>query len=314
MKKIELHLHLDGSIRPSTISELLQINIEEAKNLMIVSNNNSTLKEYLEKFDIPLKVLQTKENLTRVAKELVEDLLKDNVIYAEIRFAPNKHTKNNLSLDEVITAVLTGLKSNLLKTNLILCMMREDSFEDNLKVINIAKKYLNKGVVAIDLAGNEALYPINNYEKLFAIAKQEHIPYTIHAGEADGPTSIKNAIKMHPKRIGHGIRAIEDLDTINLIKNENITLEICPKSNLDTNIFSKLEDMPIKKLYDLGLNITINTDNRTVSNINLTETYKILKNTFKFNDKDFLKMNTTAILNSFLSENEKKELLNKLLE
>ena len=282
MKKVELHLHLDGSIRPSTISEILNINLEEAKKLSTIETKCASLKEYLTKFDIPLKIMQTKENLERVAFELAQDLQKDDVIYAEIRFAPNKHLKSGLTLDEVVTAILKGLSQVPIKTNLILCMMRGDSYEQNLKVIKLAKKYLNHGVVAIDLAGPEASYPVNLYQELFEIAQKENIPFTIHAGEADGPLSVINAINLGAKRIGHGVRAIESEKALKLIKEKNITLEVCPKSNLDTNMYEKLSNHPIKKLYDMVLLVTINTDNRTVSNTNLTKSYQDLQEVFSF--------------------------------
>ena len=309
MKKVELHLHLDGSIRPSTISEILNINLEEAKKLSTIETKCASLKEYLTKFDIPLKIMQTKENLERVAFELAQDLQKDDVIYAEIRFAPNKHLKSGLTLDEVVTAILKGLSQVPIKTNLILCMMRGDSYEQNLKVIKLAKKYLNHGVVAIDLAGSEASYPVNLYQELFEIAQKENIPFTIHAGEADEPLSVINAINLGAKRIGHGVRAIESEKALKLIKEKNITLEVCPKSNLDTNMYEKLSNHPIKKLYDMGLLVTINTDNRTVSNTNLTKSYKDLQEVFSFTKQDFLKMNENALQSAFLNQAEIEELL-----
>lgn len=309
MKKVELHLHLDGSIRPSTISEILNINLEEAKKLSTIETKCASLKEYLTKFDIPLKIMQTKENLERVAFELAQDLQKDDVIYAEIRFAPNKHLKSGLTLDEVVTAILKGLSQVPIKTNLILCMMRSDSYEQNLKVIKLAKKYLNHGVVAIDLAGSEASYPVNLYQELFEIAQKENIPFTIHAGEADGPLSVINAINLGAKRIGHGVRAIESEKALKLIKEKNITLEVCPKSNLDTNMYEKLSNHPIKKLYDMDLLVTINTDNRTVSNTNLTKSYQDLQEVFSFTKQDFLKMNENALQSAFLNQDEIEELL-----
>ena len=309
MKKVELHLHLDGSIRPSTISEILNINLEEAKKLSTIETKCASLKEYLTKFDIPLKIMQTKENLERVAFELAQDLQKDDVIYAEIRFAPNKHLKSGLTLDEVVTAILKGLSQVPIKTNLILCMMRGDSYEQNLKVIKLAKKYLNHGVVAIDLAGSEASYPVNLYQELFEIAQKENIPFTIHAGEADGPLSVINAINLGAKRIGHGVRAIESEKSLKLIKEKNITLEVCPKSNLDTNMYEKLSNHPIKKLYDMGLLVTINTDNRTVSNTNLTKSYQDLQEVFSFTKQDFLKMYENALQSAFLNQAEIEELL-----
>ena len=309
MKKVELHLHLDGNIRPSTISEILNINLEEAKKLSTIETKCASLKEYLTKFDIPLKIMQTKENLERVAFELAQDLQKDDVIYAEIRFAPNKHLKSGLTLDEVVTAILKGLSQVPIKTNLILCMMRGDSYEQNLKVIKLAKKYLNHGVVAIDLAGSEASYPVNLYQELFEIAQKENIPFTIHAGEADEPLSVINAINLGAKRIGHGVRAIESEKALKLIKEKNITLEVCPKSNLDTNMYEKLSNHPIKKLYDMGLLVTINTDNRTVSNTNLTKSYQDLQEVFSFTKQDFLKMNENALQSAFLNQAEIEELL-----
>ena len=314
MKKIELHLHLDGSVRPTTISELLNIDVKKAIKLSTLERKSNSLKEYLEKFDIPLKIMQTKNNLERVAQELAEDLLKDQVIYAEIRFAPNKHLEQGLSLEEVIDSILKGLAKVNIKTNLILCMMRGDSFEKNLSIIKLAKKYLNKGVVAIDLAGNEAAYPVTEYQELFEIAKKEKIPFTIHAGDADNATSVMKAIILGATRIGHGIRAIEDEEVLNLIKEKNITLEVCPKSNLDTNMYNCLDEHPIKRLYDKKVKITINTDNRTVSNTTLTKTYKDLANTFHFTKEDFIKMNETAIKGAFINDLEKEELLKKLHE
>ena len=312
MKKVELHLHLDGSIRPTTISELLNLNLKEAIKLSTLEKKSNSLKEYLEKFDIPLKIMQTKENLERVAKELAEDLLKDQVIYAEVRFAPNKHLEQGLTLEEVINSVLKGLSKVNIKTNLILCMMRGDSFLKNLEIIKLTKKYLNKGIVAIDLAGNEAAYPVMEYKELFEIAKKEGIPFTIHAGEADNAESVMNAITLGATRIGHGVRAIESDKVLNLIKEKGITLEVCPKSNLDTNMYNSLKEHPIKKLYDMGIKITINTDNRTVSNTTLTKTYEDLTNIFYFTKEDFIKMNEIAIKNAFISDLEKEELLKKL--
>ena len=314
MKKVELHLHLDGSVRPTTISELLKIDLEEAVKLSSLTQKTNSLKEYLTKFDIPLKIMQTKENLIRISKELAEDLLKENVIYAEIRFAPNKHLEKNLTLEEVVSSVLKGLKEIPLKTNLILCMMRGDSFEKNLEIIKLAKKYLNHGVVGIDLAGNEAAYPVNDYQELFQIAKEERIPFTIHAGEGDGALSVKNAINLGATRIGHGIRAIEDESVLKLIKEKDITLEVCPKSNLDTNMYNCLKEHPIKKLYDLGIKLTINTDNRTVSNTTLNKTYEELEKTFHFTEEDFINMNKNALLCAFISKSELEELKKELLK
>ena len=300
--KVELHVHLDGSVRYETLKEFKNITKED-----VMCNNCKNLSEYLTKFDLPIEIMQTKEILTRVAKELVEDLKKDNVIYAEVRFAPVLHTKN-LSLEEVVEAVLLGLKDKDLKVNLILCMMRNSSFLENKKIIDLTYKYLNKGVVAIDLAGDERAYKTNNFKDLFKIINDLNIPFTIHAGEGDGI-----AINFNAKRIGHGVRCIEDEKVINLIKEKNITLEVCPTSNIDTNMFDYINH-PIKKLYDQNVLVTINTDNRTVSNITLTKEYEKLNKNFEFKIEDFRKMNINSINASFLSEEEKNKYINKFYE
>ena len=315
MKKVELHIHLDGSLRPSTVAEILNISEEEAKEKMIVKNNNQDLTEYLTKFDLPIKVMQTKENLKRVAKELAEDLKLDDVIYAEVRFAPQKHTLKGLSLDDVITSVLEGFKSaNKIKINLILCMMRGDSFEKNKEVIELCKKYLNKGVVALDLAGDEKNYKTKNYKSLFEIANKENIPFTIHAGEADEPQSVLDAINFGAKRIGHGIRSIEDEVVLKKIIDNNIALEVCPTSNVQTKVVNTYANHPVKKLYDKNVLVTINTDNNTVSNLTLSKEYVKLRKYFNFTDEDFLKFNINAIKASFISDIEKEKYIDILKE
>lgn len=314
LPKVELHIHLDGSIRPSTAAYLLNKSIEDVSNNMIASDKCEDLNEYLTKFDHPEKILQTKENLERVAYELALDLKKDNVIYAEIRFAPLKHIKEGLTLDSVVDSVLDGLSRVNIKTNLILCMMRNDTYSDNLKVIELASKYLNKGVGGIDLAGAEALYKTSSFKELFVMAKKYNIPFTIHSGEADGYDSILAAINFGATRIGHGIRAIEYDDLINLIIDNNILLEVCPTSNVQTNAVDKYTDHPIKKLIDKGVNVSINTDNRTVSNISLNLEYKKLQESFGFTKELFIKTNLNAIEHAFVSLDEKSKLKKEYLE
>lgn len=296
IKKIELHLHLDGSIREETANEILG-----KKCNLKAKDKCEDLNEYLEKFEIPSIILQTKENLERVSYELALDLKKDNVIYAEIRFAPLKHLNGGLSLDEVITSVLNGLSKVDIETNLILCMMRNDSFNDNKKVIDLAHKY----GFPIDLAGAEVIYKTKDFKELFEYAKSINVPFTIHAGEADGYESIKAAIDFGASRLGHGIKIIDYPDLINEAKEKGITLEVCPTSNVQTNAVNILKDHPIKKLYDMNVNVCINTDNRTVSNITLEDEYNKLKETFNFTNEDFLKMNLMAIEASFAQDKEK---------
>lgn len=309
MKKIELHLHLDGSLNIAYASRLMGRDVTEE----LVSIHDKSLAEYLEKFELPIKLLQTKEDIETFSSLLAKDLEGEEVLYAEVRFCPLLHV-GVLSAEEVIDAVLAGFqKVPEVKINLILCMMRNFSMKKNKEIIRLAKEYRHRHVVAIDLAGDEASYPTSTFAPLFEEAKKEQIPYTIHAGEADGAESVSAAIQFGAKRIGHGVRSIESDEIVNELVENGITLEICPKSNIDTGVYSSIENHPIKKLIDAGVLVTINTDNRTVSNTSLEYEYDLLRQTFGFTDVDFFKFNINAINAAFLSSDEKEELKKQLL-
>lgn len=316
MPKVELHLHLDGSVKVEMAAKILNKDINYIKNEMIAKDKCQDLNEYLTKFELSSEILQTKENLQIVSHQLVNDLKSDGVIYAEIRFAPMKHIKKGLTKEEVIESVLKGLDQEEVKTNLILCMMRDASYEENKQVIDLAEEYLNKGVCAIDLAGAEALYKTEKFQKLFVYASSKNIPFTIHAGEADGKDSIKKAIEFGALRLGHGIRITEDEKLIEQVKEKNIHLEICPTSNVQTNVIDLYSNHPIKKFLKENISLSINTDNRTVSNITLTKEYEKLVKYLNFTEEDLIKTNIMAINHSFLSKDEKEILLeeyNKIL-
>ena len=310
MKKIELHLHLDGSLNIDYVNKIMNKDC----SLDLISNNSKDLKEYLTKFSLPISLLQDKNNIEEFCYMLAKDLENDEVIYAEVRFCPLFHVEKT-SIDELIEAMINGFnRVSTVKVNLIFCMMRHFDFNKNKHIIELTKKYLGKGVVAIDLAGDEKNFPTSNFEELFKIIREEQIPFTIHAGEADGIDSINAAINFGTKRIGHGVRAIENSDTVKKLIDNNILLEVCPKSNLDTNLVDDISKHPIKKLVDAGVLVSINTDNRTVSNTSLNYEYELLKNNFGFSDEDFIKFNINAINGAFISNEEKEELKNKLLE
>lgn len=312
IKKVELHLHLDGSVRIETIKELSGLPLETVKENMQVQKDCTSLIDYLTKFELPLKYMQVSDNLTRITKELIEDLEKDNVIYAEIRFAPSLHTKEGLTLEEVVDAVLLGIKYSKIKVGIILCMMRGDTKENNLKIIELTKKYLDKGVCAIDLAGSEQQYPNHLYKELFDEINKLEIPFTIHSGEASGASSVIQAVDFNTTRIGHGINLENNQELINTIKNKNILLEICPTSNIQTKAVDNISCHPIYNYYKLGLPISINTDNRTVSNITLTSEYQLLKDTFGFTKEDFTTINKMSLEHAFIDETTKKNLINIL--
>lgn len=311
--KVELHLHLDGSITPIIASKLSGLSLKEVTNKMIAKDKCENLSEYLTKFDFPISLMQTKENLRTIAKSVVDYLEEENVIYAEIRFAPMFHIQEGLTKEEVVEAVLEGFSTNKkVKTNLILCMMRGLDKEFNLQTIYLAEKYLNKGVCALDLAGAEDKYPLDNYKGFFEIATSKKIPFTIHAGENGSAQEVKKAIELGASRIGHGIHAIENSEVLNLIKENNVLLEICPTSNVQTNAISTYKDNPLYEFYQNDIRVSINTDNKTVSNITLNEEYQKVATAFNLNCQDFNNMNIYAIENSFLTREEKNELLSKI--
>ena len=314
LKKIELHCHLDGSLRIETVSEWTGEQEDVVRELLVSGSKTKDLNDYLKLFELPVSLLQTKSHLKEAAFELCEDLINDNCIYAEIRFAPILHTSKNLEIDDVIDSVLKGAKRTFLKFNLILCMMRNMSLEDNKKVIDAAKKYLGKGVCAIDLAGSEGNYPTSEFKELFAYARKNHVPFTVHAGEAGSHADIDDAISFGASRIGHGIKAITNFDTMENLKKKNIPLEICFTSNVNTKAVQSYMDHPIKRLIDSGVEITINTDNRTVSDTTLSKEYAKLSKYFGFDIQDFYKANLISLDHSFLSDLEKKELKEILKE
>lgn len=310
LPKVELHLHLDGSISLELASKLSGLSYEEVKTKMVAPDKCENLSDYLTRFDFPISLMQTKDNLKLVAEDLVNRLVLQGVVYAEVRFAPMFHTKEGLSYEEIVESILSGLRNNLnIKTNLILCMMRGMDKENNLKTIEVAEKYLDKGVCAIDLAGAEDIYPLDDYLELFEIAKEKNIPFTIHAGETGGALEVAKAIRVGATRIGHGIHAIESEEVLELINKKDVLLEICPTSNVQTNAVDCYQNHPIEKLYRQGVSICINTDNSTVSNISIIEEYLKISNHFNFTLDDYKDMNIKAVKSSFLSEGEKNDLM-----
>lgn len=309
MKKIELHLHFDGSINAEYTNKLLGYDATDE----LIDTTSRDLGEYLKKFELPIKLLQDLNNIEEYAYLLGKELERDEVIYAEVRFCPLFHVEK-YSIDEVVEAIRRGFKRvSTVKVNLIFCMMRHFSVQDNYKIIMLTKRFLGNGVVGIDLAGDEAKYATEKFKELFDIIRKEGIPFTIHAGEARSYESVNNAIDFGAKRIGHGISSIQSDEVVNKLIRMGVTLEICPSSNIDTDVIKSIESHPIKQLVDNGVLVTINTDNRTVSNTNLNKEYDLLRKTFGFSDEDFLKFNLNAINCAFIGEDEKRLLREEIL-
>lgn len=315
MPKVELHLHLDGSIPISYVKNKYNLNDFEIKGRMIAGDKCKNLNDYLTCFDFPINIMQAKKQLQDITTELLKQLKAQNVVYVEIRFAPQFHIKKGLSQEDVVRAIIEAKNTVDIKSNLILCIMRgKDNLEENYETIKIAKKYLGKGVCAVDLAGAEAIFKTQNYREIFEYARSLEIPITIHAGEADGPQSIKDAISFGTKRIGHGVRAIEDESLVKYLEESEITLEVCPTSNIQTCICNSYATHPIRKLFESGVLVTVNTDNMTVSNTTLANEYEMLIKEANFKYEDLVQMNKNSIKAAFLSEDEKRKLLKKYWE
>ena len=317
---IDLHLHLDGSISLDSARELAQMQAislpesdEELQLLLQVDEDCKDLNEYLEKFDLTVSLLQTKEAISTAVYNLESELEDLGLLYAEIRFAPQLHTQNGLTQAEIVEAAIDGMNRCDFRSNLILCCMRgDDNHEQNLETVYVAKEYLGKGVAAIDIAGAEALYPTENFEDLFRLAAQLEIPYTIHAGEADGPASVYNAISFGTKRIGHGVRSAEDKELIKILAEEGVALELCPTSNLNTNIFESLSDYPLVELMDAGVRVTINSDNMVVSATNVPKEFQKLIDTFDLTEEQLQTLAQNAIEASFADTETKDWLFSEL--
>lgn len=310
MKKIELHLHFDGSIDVDYANKVMGKDIKKE----MIGSGSKTLKEYLDKFQLPIELLQDIENIEHFSYLLAKELENDEVIYAEVRFCPLFHVEK-YSLTQVIEAMKRGFnKVSTVYVNFIFCMMRHFTFEKNLEIINLTKSFLGHGVVGIDLAGDEGNYKTANFSGLFKIIKQNSIPFTIHAGEADSYESVNSAIDFGVRRIGHGVRSIESLETIRNLREKKVVLEVCPTSNIDTHVVPSIDKHPIKKLIDNGVLVTINTDNRTVSHTSLNHEYQILQDTFGFTKEDFKRFNLNAIEVSFSDEELKEKLRSEILE
>jgi adenosine deaminase len=321
MKKVVLHLHLDGSLRPETVQEWLHedgkdIDLDLIKAKLMVARDCKDLNQYLEKFDLPLHFLQSEERIKRASYELYEDLAKRNVIYSEVRFAPSLHLQQGLSYDQVVESAIAGMNEAKeqfgIDGGLILCAMRNNTHEANIDTVKSAKKYLGKGVVALDLAGAEALFPTQNFEDVFTLARENNIPFTIHAGEADGPESIKTALRFGAQRIGHGVRCVQNKELMEELKQKQILLEICPISNLQTQAVQG--NYPLEEIYRYGIPVSINTDNDTVSNTDIEQEYEwVLANT-SLTPNDLTKMNVNAVKSAFTTPEKKNALVKEILE
>ncbi len=278
LPKTDLHVHLDGSLRLSTILELAERekidlpakDAEGLRSFMHLGENCGTLVEYLKAFDVTLRVMQTEDSLRRIAYELAEDAARENVRYMEVRYAPMLHTRRGLKLTTVVESVLQGLRQaqeeHGIESNVIICGIRNVSAEHSLEMAELAVAYKGRGVVGFDLAGAEYDHPAKHHKAAFQLVRDNNINVTIHAGEAYGPESIAQAIHVcGAHRIGHGCRLRENGDLLHYVNDHRIPLECCPSSNVQTGAIRDLASHPLKLYKDLGLRVTVNTDNRLIT-------------------------------------------------
>ena len=343
LPKISLHDHLDGGLRPQTIIELADsaghklpyTDPIQLGEWFFKAADSGSLERYLETFDHTTAVMQTKEGLTRVAKEFVLDLHDDGVIYGEVRWAPEQHLRQGLSLDETVEAVQDGLeqgmqevesKGGFIRTGQLVTAMRHAS--RGLEIAELAVRHRNNGVVGFDIAGAEKGFLPSRHKVAFDYLAEQLFPVTVHAGEADGIESIKDAlVSGRALRLGHGVRIIEDVmfsrtegdtdlvvlgEVAEWVHDRQITLELSPSSNLQTGAISmlgdKFSDHPFDILYDLGFKVTVNTDNRLMSRTTLTREIELLMSTFGYGLADIEQFQLNAAEASFQALEDREEL------
>ncbi len=349
LPKISLHDHLDGGLRAQTIVELadeigMELPSTDAAGLgswFTASADSGSLVEYLKTFDVTIGVMQTVAGLTRVAREFVQDLGRDGVIYGEIRWAPEQHLTNGLSLDDVVEAVQQGVEEGIedvkhgghrIRVGQLVSAMRHTG--DGLAIAELAVRHRNNGVVGFDIAGPEAGFPPSNLLPAFDYLARHFMPRTVHAGEADGLDSIRGALfDGRALRLGHGVRIAEDIVVdredaestyVELgrlsqwVKDREIALELSPSSNLQTGAIEQwgdeMIDHPFDLLYQLGFRVTVNTDNRLMSGTTLSRELALLAEAFDYDLSDLEVFQLNAAAASFLPLEEREELADLVVD
>lgn len=317
LPKIELHLHLDCSLSFEVVQKLRPgTTKEDYKRDFIAPENCASLKEYLKCAQAPIAIMQTHEQLEAVTLDLFQQLKNDNVIYAEIRFAPLLHTEQDLTPEQVVeivnSATSKGIKETGIEAKIILCTLRHFSEEQSMRTVELIEQFKGTNIAGFDIAADESL-PIDNHIKAFEYARDHGIPCTAHAGEARGSESVHEVLEnFHPSRIGHGVRSIEDPLLLDHLKERNIHLEVCPTSNVQTGIYDSIANHRINEIYRNGNSLSVNTDGRAISNVSLSEEYQKLTRYFDWEMKQFLRVNEYAIEAAFCDEETKARIKKKL--
>jgi adenosine deaminase len=324
LPKTDLHVHLDGSLRVKTAIELAKANNiplvsdkeDDMRNFLSVKGQVENLRTYLEKFDFTLKLMQDADSIRRIAYELAEDASRENVTYMEVRYSPILHQQKGMSLEQIVDAVLEGLREAghkfPIRCGVIICGIRSIDPASSVRLAELTVQYKRKGVVGFDLAGGEYDNPAKDHAKAFYVVRKNCINTTVHAGEAYGPDSIHQAIHAcGAHRIGHGTRLIEDEDLLHYVCDHRIPLEVCLKSNVQTKTVLRIEHHPFKKYLDRQLRVTLNTDNRLISDTTMTDELWLAVQTWDLNFAQVKKIILNGFKSLFIPFDEKARIYNE---
>ena len=326
LPKAELHVHLDGSLRPTTLLELarerdvdLPADTPGALESYMTVDEGRSLVEYLERFEVTLSVMQDAEALERIAYELAEDHAAENVRYLEVRFCPLLSTERGLSTEAVVEATVRGLRrceaEHDIRASLIVCTLRTFDPARSLELAEVALAYRDRGVCGFDIAGAEEGHPVQDHVEAFDRVAAEGLPVTIHAGEAYGPASIRQALDVgHAARIGHGTRLHEDRPLLDEVRRRGIPLEICLTSNVQTGAVDALETHPAHRYHLAGVPVTLCTDNRLMSGVSLTDEYRKAHEVLGFSWAELVDVARTGFVHAFAPEGVRAELLRRFDE
>ena len=326
LPKTDLHVHLDGSLRLATVRDLshryglgydFQTD-DDVRAVCQVAEDCQSLAEYLRVFDITLKMMQEKPELTRIAYELAEDAHRENVRYIEVRYSPLLHTKQGLTYDEIVAAVQEGLararRQFGIASGQIICGIRHISAASSLELADLAVRWKGRGVVGFDLAGAEKDYPAKDHIQAFYRVLNHNINVTIHAGEAFGAPSIHQALHYcGAHRIGHGTHLNEDPDLMVWVNDHRIPVEICLASNLQTKAIPDFQSHPLRHFMSEGLRVTLNTDNRLVSGTTVTNEYRLAVEHYDLNEDEVLGLVMNGFKSAFLPLKAKVQLIDQVL-
>lgn len=331
--KVDLHDHLDGGVRPETIIELagkagIDLPSQDPEELASWFHRGADRKNlglYLEGFGITVSVMQTREALERIAYEALRDRVRDNIVYAEIRFAPIQHLQNGLNLEAVVEAVLTGLERGKAETGIeygvIICAMRHQDAAASLEAAELAVAFRNKGVVGFDIAGDEFGHPPKRHLEAFQYIRSRNFNITIHAGEAFGPESIWQAIQIcGAHRIGHATRLIEDMTVsgsriesmgslAHFIRDKRIPMEVCLSSNIHTGAAKNLDSHPFQIYFRNNFRVMLCTDNRLMSNTTLGHEMALAVKHYNLTLRDLEKITINTMKSAFLHHDERIRLI-----